>query len=123
MMYFSFTTLSTVGLGDFHPKNSSERVVCSLVMLFGVMVTSMAMDSFSHMIKELRNFTLPYEDDVNLSMFLGTLKKYNEGDVDKQFVEKLHSYFEYRWRHDRNLAISTDADADLLDQLPGRVQT
>ena len=47
LTYFAFTTVSTVGLGDFHPKNSFERVVCSLIMLFGAMITSFLVESFS----------------------------------------------------------------------------
>ena len=47
MTYFTFTTMSTVGLGDFHPKQNSERVLCSFIMLFGVMFTSLLMDAFS----------------------------------------------------------------------------
>jgi hypothetical protein len=35
-MYFGFTSLSTVGLGDFYPVNSTERLVGSFVLLVGV---------------------------------------------------------------------------------------
>ena len=35
-MYFGFTSLSTVGLGDFYPVNSTERLVGSFVLLIGV---------------------------------------------------------------------------------------
>ena len=47
LMYFIFTTISTVGLGDFHPKSNSERVICSFVMLFGVMITSFLMQNLN----------------------------------------------------------------------------
>ena len=35
-MYFAFTTLSTIGLGDYHPKSDSERLFGSFLLLFGV---------------------------------------------------------------------------------------
>lgn len=53
LSYYSFTTLSTVGLGDFHPKSNTERVFCSIFMLFGAMTTSIMIESFSQAIKEI----------------------------------------------------------------------
>ena len=35
----------------------------------------------------------------------------------------MEAYFQYKWKHDRNLAISTEDDFRLFEQLPGRVQT
>ena len=34
-MYFSFTTMSTVGFGDFHPENEFEVIVVMLILIFG----------------------------------------------------------------------------------------
>jgi len=47
LSYFMFTTLSTVGLGDYHPTNDRERILGSLILLFGVLITSFAMDKLS----------------------------------------------------------------------------
>ena len=46
LFYFAFTTLSTVGFGDYHPKSNLERMVCSFVFLFGVSVFSYVMGYF-----------------------------------------------------------------------------
>mmetsp|Transcript_12127 Transcript_12127/g.18747 ORF Transcript_12127/g.18747 Transcript_12127/m.18747 type:complete len:141 (-) Transcript_12127:30-452(-) len=94
LTYYAFTTLSTVGLGDFHPKNTSERVACSFIMLFGVMITSLLMDSFSSMIQELRHFNKNYEESDRFTLFLGTLKKLN-GDtpLPKLLVEEMEMFF------------------------------
>jgi len=43
MTYFSFTTLSTVGLGDFHPRSNEERALGSIILLGGVLSTSIFM--------------------------------------------------------------------------------
>ena len=50
VVYFSFTSLSTVGFGDFHPRGNSERIVGAFIMLFGVAITSFCMENFSQMI-------------------------------------------------------------------------
>ena len=36
MLYFSTTTLSTVGFGDFVPINDVERILTAIIMLLGV---------------------------------------------------------------------------------------
>ena len=42
-MYYSFTSLSTVGFGDFHPQDNSERIFCIFILLFGVAIFSVIM--------------------------------------------------------------------------------
>jgi len=56
LMYFAFTTLSTVGLGDYHPISNLERVTCAFLMLFGVMITTFVIEQYSKMVKEIRDF-------------------------------------------------------------------
>lgn len=53
LFYFAFTTLSTVGFGDFHPKSDLERVACSFVFLFGVSVFSYVMGYFIEVLQSL----------------------------------------------------------------------
>jgi len=90
-MYFIFTTLSTVGLGDFHPKSSSERIVTAFIMLFGVMITSYLMDNLNKMLTELRDFNKHYDESKMLNLFIGTIKKFNENKAltneDQQHLE------------------------------------
>ena len=116
LTYFTFTTLTTVGLGDFHPKSNSERVVCSFMMLFGVITTSLLMTEFSEMIKKLSKFDENYNEQESYNMFMNSLKKFNDGlPLNKGLSETMESYFAYRWMHNRNLAISSQTDEDLLD--------
>jgi len=77
LTYFIFTSFSTVGLGDYHPVSSLERLVCAFLLVFGVMLTSLVMDNFSKMLKQIQNFNAGFEDSDHLSMFLGTLKRFN----------------------------------------------
>ena len=46
ILYFSFTSLSTVGFGDFHPTNDIERIICAFILLFGVAIFSIVMSNF-----------------------------------------------------------------------------
>ena len=49
-MYFAFTSLSTVGFGDYTPKSDPERVVGSIMLLFGVAIFSVIMGKFIEMV-------------------------------------------------------------------------
>ena len=124
LTYYGFTTLSTVGLGDFHPVNNPERVLCSLIMLFGVMMTSFLMDNLIQMINKIRFLNKNHEESQMLALFLGTMKRFNgNSPLPEQLVSKLEEFFMYRWQNDPNLAISTDEDKFLLDQIPERIQS
>ena len=41
--YFAFTSLSTVGFGDFHPRSCVERLFIAFVLLGGVSIFSFIM--------------------------------------------------------------------------------
>jgi hypothetical protein len=45
-MYFKFTTLATVGFGDYYPESTFERGIYFAVLLFGVAIFSFIMGNF-----------------------------------------------------------------------------
>lgn len=53
--YYAMTSLSTVGFGDYYPLSDEERVVCSFVLLFGVMLFSIFMGQLLDMIENFQN--------------------------------------------------------------------
>mmetsp|Transcript_25435 Transcript_25435/g.39226 ORF Transcript_25435/g.39226 Transcript_25435/m.39226 type:complete len:139 (+) Transcript_25435:324-740(+) len=62
LTYFSFTTFSTVGFGDFHPISDQERLLGLCILLLGVMVTSFAMDKLRNMIDDIRELRNSHEE-------------------------------------------------------------
>lgn len=46
VMYYAFTTLSTVGFGDYYPSSELEKILSVPIMMFGVSVFSYVMGSF-----------------------------------------------------------------------------
>ena len=57
-------------------------------------------------------------------MFLMVMRKFNSNQsLPQKTVAKFEAYFQYRWKHDRQLAISQRPDIELLEQLPKTVQT
>jgi hypothetical protein len=103
MFYFSFTSLSTVGFGDFNPKSDAERVLCAFALMGGVAIFSIVMGNFSEMILEFTTFNAELEEEEKLSQFFDVIKYKNGGKMlPLLFIERINQYFYYRWSHDRN---------------------
>ena len=45
MTYFTFTSMTTVGFGDYHPVSNLERLVGAIFLLIGVSITSYIIES------------------------------------------------------------------------------
>lgn len=101
-LYYSFTTLSTIGFGDFHPKDDIERLFCAIIMVGGVMVFSYIMGNFVDMIKSYEIMNGDIDDGDNLSKFFGLMKKFNKGkDINQDLKERIEAYFSFRWINDK----------------------
>ena len=103
LLYFTFTTLSTVGFGDFNPKSNLERLVISFVMLFGVAVFSIIMGQFIDMLSTMKDFYKDFEEGEKLAKFFGILKTFNRGDqIDIKIKRKIEHFFDYKWVYEKN---------------------
>jgi len=89
--YFTSTTLSLVGMGDFHPWSEYER-------LAGVLLLLVSLVSFLVMISHLMAL-IEVQDSTSseMSSFFKTLRKFNEDLPLKDDIEPLlTSYFDFR---------------------------
>ena len=68
-MYYSFTSLSTVGFGDFHPQDNSERIFCIFILLFGVAIFSVIMQKFIEMIDNYKVINADLDEGDELAKF------------------------------------------------------
>lgn len=97
-LYFSFTTLSTVGFGDFHPKSNPERIFCAFIMVSGVMVFSYIMGNFIEMLDSYHVMNGDFDDGDNLSKFFGMMKRYNrDKDIKQDLKVRIEQFFAYKW--------------------------
>jgi len=90
MAYFSFTTLSTVGFGDYHPTSSGERLVMVVVMLLGVMVFSYIMGLFTEILMIGTTITHEIEEYQNLDLFVVVLNSFNSKPMLKSMKDELY---------------------------------
>ena len=77
--YFSFTTLSTVGFGDFNPKSNLERLYMSFGMLLGVAIFSSILSNFMDILEVTKSFQNDIEEGSQLLCFFSLLAKFNKG--------------------------------------------
>ena len=66
LVYFAFTSLTTVGFGDFHPRSNVERLFIAFGLLVGVAVFSLVIGNLLEMIEAYKKFHEIYEDSENL---------------------------------------------------------
>ena len=64
--YFSFTTLSTVGFGDFNPRSNLERLYMAFGMLLGVAIFSSILGNFIDMLDNIKDFQKDFEEGNKL---------------------------------------------------------
>jgi hypothetical protein len=77
MVYYAFTSLSTVGFGDYNPRSDSERLFIALILLFGVLIFSYAMGNFREMMDSIKTQNSTFDEGDNLSKFFGLLHNFN----------------------------------------------
>jgi len=123
MMYYAFTSLSTVGFGDLSPKNDAERIYVSILLFVGVIIFSYILGCFTGILDTFKDVDAEMEDGEGLSQFFGLIKHYNKGRfLDQDIKEKIEDFMEYRWLNDKNQAVSDDKDRELISQLPLEIE-
>ena len=123
VIYFAFTTLSTVGFGDYFPYSEVERLVGAFLLLFGVAIFSLFMGVFIEIIDKYREVNADLEEGDKLARFFGVIKHFN-GDIEikLELKREIEDYFTYRWQNNRNQATTSISERAILDQLPDEVQ-
>lgn len=61
MTYFSFTTLSTVGFGDYHPKSNIERILGIFVFLVGAGASGFLVQNLKDIIMKYQSVLADFE--------------------------------------------------------------
>jgi hypothetical protein len=95
VMYFSFTSLSTVGFGDFYPVSDIERVSGAMILLFGVACFSYIMGELFNAITEHKAYYVEVDGlEDQLSQFFEILKKFNlEEPMEIGLRVRIENYF------------------------------
>ena len=109
LKYFSFTTLCTVGFGDFYPHSDAERLLIAFGMLGGVAIFSSILGNFIEMLDTVKSFSEDYQDFDRLNKFIGAIKHFNNNiDMEIGLRKQIEEYFEHRWISYKNLGLGED---------------
>ena len=109
-LYWSVTTLTTVGYGDItpDPTNTGQLFFTMLVMLLGVAMYGYIIGSVSTLITNLDTARANYLEKMEeVNLFLKTR------DVPAALQERVRNYYRYLWETHRSTATGT-----LLEELP-----
>ena len=116
LSYFAFTSLSTVGFGDYNPRSDLERVFCAFILLFGVAIFSYIMGIFIEMLEKYQNLCRDLDDGDQLTRFLGLFTFLNDKvPIKEELRLKIEAHFDYKWRYDRNQAIDDEEERAILE--------
>lgn len=74
--YYAFTTLSTIGFGDFAPKSIEEKFIISFVLMLGVSVFSYIMGNFIEIVLGYKSLERQGENR-ELTKWISLLTRYN----------------------------------------------
>lgn len=124
LIYFTMTTLSTVGLGDIHPKSDSERAFTIVIFISGVSIYSYIMGNLIEILQCITQLQAEPEEDEKLSQFLNLLSKFNNNiPINKEFKDKMVTFIEFCWTSDKNFILKSEEGQLIVEQLSEKVRT
>jgi hypothetical protein len=119
-MYFSFTTLATVGFGDYNPRSDGERIIITISLLFGVAIFSYLMGEFIAIVKSFSSYNDNGGEDDRLATFFGVMDHFNNHEIFNVALKReIEGYFDYRWDQNKYEVIH---QSNFLQQVPEYVE-
>ena len=97
-IYYSFTTLSTVGFGDIHPKSDDERLGTIVILVGGVSIFSIFLGDFQNLLTRFNQLHADLGKNDKLDSFLMVLNHFNkETPLDQKMADDIRGLFQFRW--------------------------
>lgn len=112
-LYWTVTTITTVGYGDISGTNSIERLFCSLIMLVGVIAFSFANGALASILTTYDHESAPIQEKMQ------TLNKIqNEFDIPHELFLSCKKNIELISNHDNEFFKINS----FLDELPPKLK-
>lgn len=113
-LYWSITTMTTVGYGDITPATNLEMVFTVFVMFLGVSMYAFFIGNVTSVVANL---------DANKSHFrekLTQIQSYMRARrIPYSLQQNVRDYYQYMWEYNRDISL----DLDFLDELPHSLKT
>ena len=108
-LYWTITTMTTVGYGDITPARSAEYVLSIIIMLMGDSLYAFIIGSIASLLSSIQAAKNRHWERIDsVTEFL------RQRQVPAEIDAKVRSYYEYVWEHYRGMDKN-----DMLNDLPG----
>jgi len=108
-VYWTITTMTTVGYGDITPARSIEYVLSAIIMLMGASLYAFIIGSIASLLSSIQAAKNSHWERIDsVTEFL------RQRQVPAEIDAKVRNYYEYVWEHDRGMNRN-----DMLNDLPG----
>ena len=107
-IYWTITTMTTVGYGDITPARSAEYVLSAIIMLMGASLYAFIIGSIASLLGSIQAAKNSHWERIDsVTEFL------RQREVPAEIDAKVRNYYEYVWEHDRGMNKN-----DMLNDLP-----
>lgn len=103
MIYFSITSLSTVGYGDIVAQTNVEKIFAIFMMLAGIGFFSFIMGSFIEILQTFNSNRSGTEDRTyELNNWMKQLIRFRQHrPLPDNLTKQIHTHFKYYWSNNR----------------------
>jgi voltage-gated potassium channel len=97
-LYWSVTTMTTIGYGDITPNRNKEYIIALIVMILGASTYALVIGNVASLISNLDSTKANYWNRFEaVNMYL------HNRQVPKELNEQVRNYYEYIWARHRGL--------------------
>lgn len=107
-LYWTITTLTTIGYGDITPQNDFQKVFTMLVMVTGVGFYGYIIGNFTSMLAQTDYVKMNFLEKMDR---INTFLKYKK--VPKDLTESIYDYYKFLWENRQGIEGN-----QILDELP-----
>jgi len=102
LVYFVFSTVTTVGLGDFYPVSRNERTLTILLLLLSFIIFSVATESIKILyIANQEEKKLVAQEKQKFDKFLNVLRILNNGEKQRdRFINSMEYHLKVYRRNE-----------------------
>lgn len=101
-LYFTITTLATVGYGDIYAISNFDKIVVIMIMLSGVAFFSFIMGSFIEIISNFNENLGVEEKTFELHNWITLLTRFRENKpLPNSLYKQINEHFKYYWTNNR----------------------
>jgi voltage-gated potassium channel len=112
-LYWSFSTITTVGYGDLTPSNTAERLFAIVAMVVGVTIFAYFMGSMTSIVSALNESQQQYDKRMEEVETFLTFR-----DIPASLAERVKSYYRFLWARELQAE-----EGRWLDGLNGALRT